>query len=81
MFVASEILRLVNSGRVKRYGDVAIMYRANSQGRSIEGALVSLGVPHCMVRARGFYERKEVKDIIAYLRLLLNSRDSAALQR
>jgi DNA helicase-2/ATP-dependent DNA helicase PcrA len=50
------------SVQVGGYSEVAVMYRANSQGRSVEGALVSMGVPYRMLRARGFYERKEVCD-------------------
>lgn len=62
MFVASEVQRLVKTGRVGSYADVGVMYRANSQGRSVEGAMVSMGVPHKMLRARGWTQDARAAD-------------------
>ncbi len=78
--VASEIARLVASGEYQ-YGDVAIMYRTNAQSRAIEEALIARGLRYQIVGGTRFYERKEVKDALAYLRLALNPFDSVSLTR
>jgi DNA helicase-2/ATP-dependent DNA helicase PcrA len=79
-YVVHEIEQLVNSAKA-RYGDCAVMYRTNAQSRSLEEALVRYGLPYKLVAGTRFYERKEVKDIIAYLRLILNPQDSVSLLR
>jgi ATP-dependent DNA helicase UvrD/PcrA len=63
------------------YRDVAIFYRTNAQSRVIEDALRMEGIPYQMVGGLKFYERKEVKDLLAYLRMLVNPRDSVSLRR
>ncbi len=65
----------------KSPSDFAIMYRTHSQSRSIEDALRDSGIPYMIVGGTKFYERKEIKDIIAYLRLLVNPSDNEALLR
>ena len=79
-FVVSEVERLVGQGRFKR-GDFAIMYRTNAQSRVLEEAFVRYGIPYKLVAGTRFYERREVKDIIAYLRLIQNPDDSVSLLR
>lgn len=79
-FVVSEIDSLVNQGRVSM-GDCAVMYRTNAQSRALEEAFIRYGIPYKLVAGTRFYERREVKDIIAYLRLIQNPDDSVSLLR
>ena len=79
-FVVNEIERLVGQGRV-RLGDCAVMYRTNAQSRALEEAFVRYGTPYKLVAGTRFYERREIKDIIAYLRLIQNPYDSVSLLR
>ncbi|WP_298815896.1 ATP-dependent helicase [Chloroflexus sp.] len=79
-FVVGEIVRLIAEG-VARPGDCAIMYRTNAQSRLIEEALVQAHLPYHVVGGVRFYERKEIKDTLAYLRLAANPYDSVSLQR
>jgi DNA helicase-2/ATP-dependent DNA helicase PcrA len=78
-FVAQEIARLAGEGR--RYRDVAVLYRSNLQNRELEEALRAARIPYVMVGGQQFYERKEVKDVIAYLRVALSERDEISLRR
>ena len=78
-FVAQEIARLTGDGR--RHRDVAVLYRSNIQSRELEEALRTTRVPYVMVGGQQFYERKEVKDVIAYLRVALSERDEISLRR
>jgi DNA helicase-2/ATP-dependent DNA helicase PcrA len=68
-------------GKVRRGGRTAMLYRTNAQSRLLEEALMRSGIPYTVIGGVGFYERKEVKDVVAYLRLLLNTDDSVALRR
>jgi len=79
-FVVSEIERLVGEGRAK-LGDFAVMYRTNVQSRALEEAFIRYGTPYKLVAATRFYQRREVKDIIAYLRVIQNPHDNVSLQR
>jgi DNA helicase-2/ATP-dependent DNA helicase PcrA len=79
-FVVSEVERLVGQGEVS-LGDCAVMYRTNAQSRVIEEAFVRYGTPYKLVAGTRFYERREVKDVIAYIRLNQNSNDSVSLLR
>ncbi len=79
-FVVSEVERLAGQGRV-RLGDCAVMYRTNAQSRALEEAFVRYGTPYRLVAGTRFYERREIKDIIAYLRLIQNPYDSVSLLR
>jgi len=78
--VVSEILRLVAQNQAQ-LGDCAIMYRTNAQSRPIEDAFVRRGMPYKLVGATRFYGRKEIKDIMAYLRLIHNPYDGVGLAR
>ncbi|HEY96423.1 MAG TPA: UvrD-helicase domain-containing protein [Dehalococcoidia bacterium] len=79
-FVVSEIERLVEQGE-HTLGEYAVMYRTNAQSRVLEEAFVRYGMPYKLVAGTRFYERREVKDIIAYLRLIQNPHDSVSLMR
>jgi len=79
-FVVSEVDRLVREHSIK-YGDCAVMYRTNAQSRALEEAFMRYGMPYRLVGGTRFYERREVKDIIAYLRLIQNPYDSVSLSR
>ncbi len=65
----------------RKYSDIAILYRTNAQSRSIEEAMMSYSIPYKMVGGLKFYDRKEIKDIIAYLKLIYNHNDSQSLKR
>ncbi|MGD8599410.1 MAG: UvrD-helicase domain-containing protein, partial [Anaerolineae bacterium] len=78
--VVSEIQRLVARGEAS-LGDCAVMYRTNAQSRPIEDAFVRRGMPYRLVGATRFYERKEIKDVMAYLRLIHNPYDGVGLAR
>ena len=79
-FVLGEIKRLVSRGQ-SRLGSCAVMYRTNAQSRVIEDAFVRQHVPYRLVGATRFYARKEIKDVLAYLRLVHNPDDNVSLLR
>ena len=79
-FVASNIWEMHNSAQ-RKFTDFAILYRTNSQTRAFEDALRRKNIPYRVFGGLSFYQRKEVKDLIAYLRLLVNENDSEALTR
>ncbi|GIG39092.1 DNA helicase PcrA [Cellulomonas phragmiteti] len=79
-FVAEEIDRLGDTDGV-RPGDVAIFYRANAQSRALEEVLVRVGLPYKVVGGTRFYERKEIKDAVAYLRAIANPDDDVSTRR
>lgn len=70
----------VDSGR-RRFGDHAILYRTNAQSRSIEESFVHYGIPYRVVGGVRFYDRKEIKDILAYLRLIFQPEDRVSFER
>lgn len=78
-FIASEITR--NREQGKNYGDHAILYRTNAQSRVIEEILIKSEIPYQIVGGIKFYDRKEIKDILAYLRLISNPNDDLSLGR
>lgn len=79
-FIADEIDRLTDAGDAKA-GDVAIFYRTNAQSRVFEEIFIRVGLPYKVVGGVRFYERKEVRDVLAYLRVLANPEDSVPLRR
>ena len=79
-FVVGEIERLAARGLV-RARDCAIMYRTNAQSRALEDAFVKRHLPYRLIGATRFYERKEIKDVLAYMRVLNNPADSIGLGR
>jgi len=79
-FVADEIDRLADEG-LARPGDVAVFYRTNAQSRVLEEIFVRVGMPYRVVGGVRFYERREVRDALAYLRVIANPEDSVSLRR
>ncbi|WP_172387807.1 DNA helicase PcrA [Streptomyces sp. MNP-20] len=79
-FVADEIDRLTDAGDAKA-GDVAIFYRTNAQSRVFEEIFIRVGLPYKVVGGVRFYERKEVRDVLAYLRVLANPEDGVPMRR
>ncbi|MCS7286457.1 MAG: UvrD-helicase domain-containing protein [Anaerolineae bacterium] len=79
-FVVREIKRLI-AKKLYNLGDFAVMYRTNAQSRIVEEAFVRHNMPYKLVGAIRFYERKEIKDVLAYLRLILNPLDDISFQR
>jgi DNA helicase-2/ATP-dependent DNA helicase PcrA len=79
-FIAEEIDRLTDA-REARPGDVAVFYRTNAQSRALEEVFVRVGLPYKVVGGTRFYERREVKDALAYLRVLANPDDTVNLRR
>ena len=78
--VAREALRLVAEGD-HRLGDIAVLYRTNAQSRALEEVLLRRGVPYRLIGGLRFYERREVKDVLAYLRLIANPQDTLSFSR
>jgi DNA helicase-2/ATP-dependent DNA helicase PcrA len=79
-FVVGEVDSLARQGLFKP-GDCAVMYRTNAQSRAIEESFIRYGMPYKLVGGTRFYERREIKDVIAYLRLIHNPYDSVSLAR
>jgi DNA helicase II / ATP-dependent DNA helicase PcrA len=79
-FVAEEITRLEDTEGIPA-GDCAVFYRTNAQSRVVEEILIRLGIPYQIVGGTRFYERKEIKDVLAYLQLIVNPTDDVAAQR
>jgi DNA helicase-2/ATP-dependent DNA helicase PcrA len=80
MAVADGVQREVNLGK-RKYGSFAVLYRTNAQSRVMEETLLTMRIPHVLVGGQRFYERKEIKDMIAYLRLVLNPNDDVSFRR
>lgn len=79
-FVSANIFELHNTQQ-RHFSDFAILYRTNSQTRAFEDALRKKNIPYRVYGGLSFYQRKEVKDLLAYLRILVNENDSEALSR
>jgi DNA helicase-2/ATP-dependent DNA helicase PcrA len=79
-FVAEEIDKLTDAG-LARAGDVAVFYRTNAQSRVYEEVFIRVGMPYKVVGGVRFYERREVRDALAYLRVLVNPADAVSLRR
>ncbi|MEZ4779137.1 MAG: 3'-5' exonuclease [Flavobacteriaceae bacterium] len=79
-FVASSIFETMMNHQLK-YDNFAVLYRTNAQSRAIEDALRKKDIPYRIYGGLSFYQRKEIKDVIAYLRLILNPKDEEALKR
>ena len=77
--VASEIKELLNNGYQKK--DIAVFYRTNAQSRSIEDKMVKENIPYKVYGSYYFYKRKEIKDLLSYLKLIANHNDDTALKR
>ncbi len=68
-------------GKAHRYGDVAVTYRTNAQSRALEDGFVRYGVPYKLIGGTPFYQRREVKDVLAYVRLIGNTADGLSFER
>lgn len=79
-FVAEEIDALAQKGEIT-YNDVAVFYRTNNSSRSFEEVFIRAGIPYKVVGGVRFYERKEIRDIVAYLRVLDNPGDAVSMRR
>src|SRR3984893_6536110 len=79
-FVAEEIDALAERGEIT-YNDVAVFYRTNNSSRSLEEVFIRAGIPYKVVGGVRFYERKEIRDIVAYLRVLDNPGDAVSMRR
>ena len=79
--VAETIERLKKKGEVESYNEIAVLYRTNAQSRAFENELRRLGIPYRIYGGTSFYQRKEIKDAIAYFRIAVNPQDNEALIR
>lgn len=79
-FISDTIMKL-NTVYRRPYGEVAVLYRTNAQSRAIEEAFLRCGIPYTVVGGTKFYDRKEIKDMLAYLRVIFNPADALSLQR
>ncbi len=82
-FIIQEIAKLVSAAKPAplEYKEIAVLYRTNAQSRSIEEAFIKNGVPYKIIGNIRFYGRKEIKDLLAYLKLIANPEDLASLER
>lgn len=78
-FVIREIMKHQRNG--KKYQDMAILYRTNAQSRVLEETFMKSNMPYTMVGGQKFYDRKEIKDLLSYLRIIANCNDDISLQR
>jgi DNA helicase II / ATP-dependent DNA helicase PcrA len=78
--ITSEIERLLQTEAMS-YDDFAVLYRTNAQSRALEDVLLRRGIPYQLIGGPRFYERREVKDVLAYLRLIANPRDAVSFAR
>jgi len=81
LYTAQEVKLLQARGEIDKLGDVAVMYRTNAQSRALEEQFLRLNIPYKVIGSRKFYERKEIKDMLAYMRLLANPNDDLSLLR
>ncbi|ODR10662.1 ATP-dependent DNA helicase PcrA [Mycolicibacillus koreensis] len=79
-FVATEIDTLIDAGEIT-YNDIAVFYRTNNSSRAVEEVFIRTGIPYKVVGGVRFYERKEIRDLVAYLRVLDNPADTVSLRR
>ncbi|HWP30839.1 MAG TPA: UvrD-helicase domain-containing protein [Fimbriimonadales bacterium] len=80
MLVADTILQGVHTGK-RRFSDFAVLYRTNAQSRVLEETFLMMRIPHLLIGGQRFYERKEIKDMVAYLRVVANPYDDISLKR
>ncbi len=80
-FIMQQVLDLVENKSAGSYQDVTVLYRTNAQSRVIEEVFLHHSIPYILVGGTRFYERKEIKDVLSYLRLLANPKDSVAWKR
>ncbi|MEN9304518.1 MAG: hypothetical protein RL264_2947 [Bacteroidota bacterium] len=79
--VTNRIFDLIHSGEASSYNDIAVLYRTNKQSRAFEENLRRRNIPYKIYGALSFYQRKEIKDVLAYFRMAINPHDEEALKR
>ena len=79
-FVTKEIKKIINENEVS-YDDIAILYRTNAQSRAIEESMLKANIPYKIIGSLYFYNRREIKDLLCYLRLINNPKDDVSLTR
>ncbi|WP_337234483.1 3'-5' exonuclease, partial [Staphylococcus epidermidis] len=77
-YVVREIIKHQRNG--KKYSDMAILYRTNAQSRVLEETFMKSNIPYTMVCGQKLYDRKEIKDLLSYFRVIANSNDDISLQ-
>lgn len=77
----NEVEFIINQISNIQYSDIAVLYRINAQSRAIEEVFIHRGIPYVLIGGTRFYERKEVKDVISYLRVLANPKDMVSYKR
>ena len=80
-FIINEVMNIKYENKNLKFSDFAVLYRTNAQSRAIEEVFLHQGVPYMLIGGTRFYERKEIKDILAYLRFLVNSKDGISRKR
>lgn len=80
-WIATEIFRSVNTEKKSNYADYAILYRTNDQSRVMEDALRKRSIPYTTIAGSRFYDRREIRDLLAYLRLIVNPNDILSFRR
>jgi DNA helicase-2/ATP-dependent DNA helicase PcrA len=80
-YVANELERLLARNEIKKYNEAALLYRTNAQSRALEEMFIRRGIPYQLIGGTRFYERKEIKDVLAYLRLINNPYDGMSFNR
>jgi len=80
-FDEAEFVTQTVSSLPLQYSDIAVLYRTNAQSRVLEEALLHTGIPYLLVGGTRFYDRKEIKDVLSFLRLLINPKDNVAKRR
>lgn len=81
VYAAEEIVKINNSASLSDPPTFAILYRTNAQSRVLEEVFLHYGIPYVLVGGTRFYERREIKDVLAYLKLLINPNESVSLER
>lgn len=80
-FIVDKISEIKKEDPKIKLGEIAVLYRTNAQSRAIEEAFISAGLPYHLVGALRFWARKEIKDVLAYLRVLVNAKDEVSFRR
>ena len=80
-FIINRILELKSKNPSLSYSDFAVLYRTNAQSRAIEEVFLHQGVSYVLIGGTRFYERREIKDVLAYLRLIANPKDTVSYKR
>lgn len=80
-YIVADMIKTVGAETDNNWSEIAVLYRNNSQSRALEDALRLRNIPYIIYKGHSFYERKEIKDLVAYFRLIVNPRDNEAFRR